>query len=163
MISGPTEAASVSEIKGRTHHGEMTVDQMAEAMPGMAVLMKEVGDRFTHTYYAAKGGNWKLAAYHLNQLRGAFRTAKTTRPKYSDDLSAFDRDYLLPIFQAIHARDWERFEAAFRKGEEGSDFYHDKKGVPHIRYQLPKDPPSNLYLGPPEKFKRESSGVGQQS
>ena len=145
----------MSEIKAKTRHGEITIGQLAEIQPGMAALMKEAGDRFTHTYYAAKGGNWKLAAHHLNQLRASFRTAKTTRPKYAEDLDAYDKDYLLPIFTAIHDQDLGRFEAAFRKGEEGSDAYHDKRGYPHIRYLLPKDPPSNLYLGPPEKFKRD--------
>ncbi|MDE1852362.1 MAG: hypothetical protein KGI38_01310 [Thaumarchaeota archaeon] len=152
----------MSEVKAKTPHGEMTIDQIAEIQPGMAAIMKEVGDRFTQTYYAAKGGNWKLAAYHLNQLRSAFRTAKMTRPKFADDLTAFDKDYLLPIFKAIHDQDWKAFEAEFKKGETGSDVYHDKRGYPHIRYVLPKEPPSNLYLGPPEGFKRgpghEASG-----
>ena len=146
----------MSEIKGKTRHGEMTIDQLAEIQPGMGALMKEVGDRFTHTYYAAKGGNWKLAAHHLNQVRAAFRTAKVTRPKFADDLAEFDNEYLLPIFKAIHDQDWGRFEIAFRKGELGSDVYHDKRGYPHIRYLLPDQPPSNLYLGPPEKFKRDT-------
>jgi hypothetical protein len=145
----------VSETKAKTPHGEMTIDQLAEIQPGMAGIMKEVGDRFTQTYYSAKGGNWKLAAHHLNQLRVAFRTAKVTRPKFADDLAAFDKEYLLPIFKAIHVQDWNEFEAAFKKGEAGSDLYHEKRGYPHIRYQLPKDPPSNLYLGPPERFRRE--------
>jgi hypothetical protein len=145
----------LSEVKAKSPHGEMTIDQLAEIQPGMAALMKEVGDRFTHTYYAGKGGNWKLAAHHLNQLRIAFRTAKMTRPKFAEDLTAFDKEYLQPIFKAIHDQDWNGFEAAFKRGEVGSDIYHDKRGYPHIRYVLPKEPPSNLYLGPPEKFKRE--------
>lgn len=148
----------MSEIKAKTPHGEMTLDQLAGIQPGMAALMKEVGDRYTQAYYAAKGGNWKLAAHCLNSLRGAFRAAKLTRPKYADDLAAYDAEYLTPIFKAIHEQDWNTFEAAFLKGELGSDQYHDKRGYPHIRYSLPKDPPSNLYLGPPEKFKR---GVGE--
>jgi hypothetical protein len=144
----------VSEFKVKTRHGEMNIDQLAEIQPGMAALMKETGDRFTSTYYAAKGGNWKLAAHHLNQLRAAFRTAKVTRPKFAEDLDAYDKEYLVPIFQAIRDQDWNEFEAAFKKGEKGSDLYHDKRGYPHIRYLLPNDPPSNLYLGPPEKFRR---------
>ena len=147
----------MSEIKGKTHHGEMTIDQIAEIQPGMATLMKETGDRFTQAYYAAKGGNWKLAAHHMNQIRAAFRTAKTTRPKYAEDLSAYDKDYLLPIFEAIHNQDWNQFEIAFRRGEEGSDAYHIKRGYSHIKYILPKEPPSNLYLGPPENFKRDAT------
>jgi hypothetical protein len=145
----------VSEIKAKTPHGEISVDQLASIQPGMAVLMKEAGDRFTQAYYAAKGGNWKLAAHHLNQVRASFRTAKVTRPKYAEDLATFDSEFLLPIFQAIHDQDWRRFEEAFRKGEVGSDMYHDKRGYSHIRYVLPKDPPTNLYLGPPERFRRE--------
>ena len=145
----------MSETKAKTPHGEMTIDQLAGIQPGMAAAMKEVGERYTNAYYAAKGGNWKMAAHQLNQLRAAFRTAKVTRPKYADDLASYDKDYLQPIFKAIHDQDWEQFEVAFRRGAEGSDAYHDKRGFPYIRYVLPKDPPSNLYLGPPEKFSRE--------
>ncbi|MDG7008471.1 MAG: hypothetical protein JRN06_09565 [Nitrososphaerota archaeon] len=145
----------MSEVRGKTLHGEISIDQIAQIQPGMSALMKEVGDRFTKTYYAAKGGNWKMAAHQLNQLRGAFRTAKVTRPKYADDLEAYDKEYLQPIFKAIHDQDWRGFETAFEKGEEGSDAYHDKRGYPYIRYVLPRDPPSDLYLGPPEKFRRK--------
>jgi hypothetical protein len=144
-----------SEVKAKTPHGEITLDQLAEIQPGMAALMKEVGDRYTRTYYAAKGGNWKLAAYQLNMVRTAFRTARVTRPKFADDLAAFDAEYLQPVFKAIHDQDWKKFEEAFGRGEEGSDAYHEKRGYPHIRYLLPKDPPSNLYQGPPEEFKRQ--------
>ncbi len=146
----------MSEVKAKTPHGEMTIDQLAEIQPGMAAIMKEVGERYTQTYYAAKGGNWKLAAHHLNQLRAQFRTGKVTRPKFADDLAAYDKDYLQPIFKAIHNQDWKEFEAAFRRGEVGSDLYHDKRGYPHVRYVLPKDAPSNLYLGPLDQFKRDS-------
>ncbi len=150
----------MSEVKAKTPHGEMTIDQLAEIQPGMAAIMKEVGERYTQTYYAAKGGNWKLAAYHLNQLRAQFRTGRVTRPKFADDLSAYDKEYLQPIFKAIHDQDWGEFEAAFKKGEAGSDIYHDKRGYPHIRYVLSKEAPSNLYLGPPEQFKRDVEKSG---
>ncbi len=145
----------MDDVKAKTRHGEITIDQLAEIQPGMAAVMKVVGERFTQTFYAAKGGNWKLAAYQLNQLRAAFRNAKVTRPKFADDLTAFDKDYLQPIFKAIHDQDWAEFEAAFRKGEAGSDLYHEKRGVSYIRYVLPEHPPSNVYQGPPEKFQRE--------
>lgn len=133
----------------------MTLGQLAEIQPGMGAIMKEVGERYTQAYYAAKGGNWKLAAHQLNQVRTAFRTGKVTRPKYAEDLAAYDREYLTPIFKAIHDQDWDEFEGAFRHGIEGSDSYHDRRGYPYVRYVLPDDPPSNLYLGQPEKFKRE--------
>ena len=139
----------------KTPRGGMDIDQLAAIQPGMAAVMKEVGDRYTNAYYAAKGGNWKLAAHQLNQVRAAFRTAKVTRPKYAEDLAAFDDEYLQPLFKAIRDQDWARFESAFIRGAEGSDAYHDRRGFPYIRYVLPRGPPSNLYLGPPEKFRRE--------
>lgn len=145
----------MTEIRAKTPHGEMTVDQIAQIQPGMSILMKEVGERYTKAYHAAKGGNWKMAAHQLNQLRSAFGAAKVTRPKYADDLDAYDREYLQPIFKAIHGQDWKEFETAFEKGVEGSDLYHDKRGFPYIRYVLPREPPSDLYLGPPEKFRRK--------
>ena len=145
----------MDEVKARTHHGEMTIDQLAEIQPGMAAVMKTVGERYSLTYHAARGGNWKLAVYHLNQLRGAFRNAKVTRPKFADDLTSFDNEYLQPISKAIHDQNWAEFEKAFKKGETGSDLYHEKRGVSYIRFVLPEQVPSNLYLGPPEKFKRE--------
>lgn len=150
----------MDEVKAKTPYGEMTVDQLAEIQPGMAAIMKAVGDRFTETYYAAKGGNWRLAAYHLNQLRAAFKTAKVTRPKFAEDLTAYDQEYLTPIFRAIHDQSWGEFEKAFRNGESGSDTYHDKRGYPYIRYLLPRDPHANTYTGPPEQFKRDSEGSG---
>lgn len=146
----------MSEARAKTPYGELTIDQLAEIQPGMGAVMKEVGERFTQTYYAARGGNWKLAAHHLNQLRSAFRTGKATRPKFAEDLTTFDKEYLQPIFKGIRDKDWKQFEEAFRRGEVGSDVYHDKWGYPHIRYVLPKDPPSNLYLGAPEGFSREA-------
>ncbi|HYC26795.1 MAG TPA: hypothetical protein VEB67_02090 [Nitrososphaerales archaeon] len=149
----------MSEPRAKTPHGEMSLDQLAEIQPGMAALMKDVGDRYTRTFYAAKGGNWKLAAYELNMVRTAFRNAKVTRPKYAEDLAEFDKEFLHPVFEAIQSKDWKAFVEAFEKGEVGSDVYHDKRGFPHIRYVLPRDPPSNLYQGPPESFKREKRPV----
>jgi hypothetical protein len=140
--------------KPNTPQGGITIDKIAEIQPGMPALMKEVGDRYTQAYYAAKGGNWKLAAYHLNQVRTAFRTAKVTRPKFTEDLNKFDSEYLLPIFKAIQAKDWGKFEEVFMKGIEGSDFFHDKNGYGYIRYVLPNEPSSSLFQGPPENFKR---------
>jgi len=142
-------------VKAKTPHGEMTIDQLAEIQPGMAAVMKVVGERFTLTYHAAKGGNWKLAAYHLNQVRAAFRNAKVTRPKFGDDLTAFDNEHLQPIFRAIHNQNWVEFEAAFKDAERASDYYHEKRGVSYIRYTLPEQVWSTLYMGPPEKFRRE--------
>jgi hypothetical protein len=143
------------EVKVKTPHGEISIDQLARIQPGMAKLMKEASDYYYYAYYAAKGGNWKLCAHQISQLRGAFRTAKVTRPKYAADLDEFDSACLVPLLRAVQAKDWPAFDAAFQRGIEGSDRYHEKYGYGYIRFMLPKEPPSDLYLGPPDTFDRK--------
>jgi hypothetical protein len=154
--------AKTSEIRGKTPHGEITIDKLAEIQPGMSWVMREVSARFYYAYYAAKGGNWSLADHELNGVRTAFKIAKVTRPKFAQDLDAFDSRFLVPIFEAVREKDWEKFADAFENGVEPSDEYHDKTGNPFIRFVLPKEPPSGLHFGPMEKFRRERGGSAGQ-
>ena len=125
----------------KTKHGELTLDQLAEVQPGMGRLMKEIGERYHVIYYAAKGENWMLAAYQLSQVTNHMKIGSTLRPKFSEDLNTFIEEYLNPIMDTIKARDWNRFEEAYKKGIEGSNHFHQKYGYAHIRYVLPKNPP----------------------
>ena len=142
------------EIKAKTKHGEMTIDQLAEIQPGMAKIMQAISHDYSYAYHAAKGGNWKLAAHELSLVRAEFRTAKVTRPKYAEDLDVFDAEYLVPILKAVQKKDWGACEEAFEKGVEGSDKYHDKYGYDYIKFTLPGVAPEDLHLGPTEGFKR---------
>lgn len=151
-----------AEIKAKTRHGEMTIDQLAEIQPGLAKIMQEVSHDYAYAYYAAKGGNWKLAAHELSLVRADFRTAKVTRPKHLGDLDAFDAEYLVPILKAINGKDWGACEEAFEKGVEGSDKYHDKHGFSYIRFFLPKEAPPDMHFGPTEGFSRERAKSGKQ-
>jgi hypothetical protein len=38
------------------------IDEVRGALPKFAIPMREVGDRFQNMYFAAKDGNWALAA-----------------------------------------------------------------------------------------------------
>lgn len=136
------------KLVGRTKHGELTLDQLAGIQPGMARLMAEVGHRYTVMTYACKGGNWELGHYELRQLRGIFRIAATTRPKYAAELEAFDREYLGPIETAIREKNGEAFMVAVHRGIGGSDEAHRRLGYAYIRYRLPAQPPDYLDLGP---------------
>lgn len=132
----------------KTKHAELSLEQLAEIQPGMARLMKEIGERYHVLYYAAKGGNWKLAQHELNQVVGLHRIAATLRPRYAEDLNNFIRSHLNPITETIRARDWPKFEQAYMKGIEGSNQYHQKYGYGFIRYTLPKNPPEMYDLTP---------------
>jgi len=149
-----------SEIKAKTKHGEMTIDQIAEIQPGMAKIMQAISHDYSYAYYAAKGGNWRLAAHELSLVRTEFRTAKVTRPKYAEELDVFDAECLVPILKAIQNEDWGACEEAFEKGIEGSDKYHDKHGCNYIKFVLPREPPADLHLGPTESFRREKARTG---
>ena len=130
----------------KTKHGELTLDKLAELQPGMARLMKEIGERYHILYYAAKGGNWKLANHELKQIVSLMKTAGTLRPKYSQDLSKFIDSDLNPISDAVESKDWTRFQAAYKNGIRESDKLHEKYGYGFIRYILPKNPPETYDL-----------------
>jgi hypothetical protein len=84
----------------------------------------------------------------LKEIRGTFRIAMTTRPKYSAELEAFDGEYLAPIERAITARDREAFMMAAQRAIAASDEVHRRLGYPFIRYRVPTQPPDYLDLGP---------------
>jgi hypothetical protein len=125
----------------KTRHGELTLEELAEAQPGMARLMKEVGERYHVLYYAAQAGNWELAKHELDVIISILKTGSKLRPKYSHDLTSFTKSHLNEISERIRARDWKEFEAAYMKGIEEANKLHEKYGYGFIRYVLPKKPP----------------------
>jgi hypothetical protein len=125
----------------KTKHGELTLEQLAEHQPGMARLMKEIGERYNIAYFAAKGGNWKLASHEIKQIISLMRTAIVFRPKYSSDITNFIIDYLNPILSSTQSRNWPRFEQVFKQGIDSSNKLHEKYGYGYIRYLIPKHPP----------------------
>jgi hypothetical protein len=78
-----------AQPSGRSRHGELSLDQLAELQPGLGRLMPDVGRRYWILFYAARGGNWELAHYQWRQLRHLFQIGATTRPKMAVHLEAF--------------------------------------------------------------------------
>ena len=134
------------KIVVKTKHGELTLEQLAEVQPGIARLMKEIGERYHVLYYAAKGGNWKLAQHEVNVVSSLLRAGSTLRPKYAKDFADFVLSHLQPISDSISAKNWKGFESAYKKGIDESNKYHEKYGYEFIRYVLPKNPPEHLDL-----------------
>lgn len=139
---------SGSRVRATTKHGTLTVDDLAAMQPGMARLMDELSRRYWVLYYAAKAGNWELARYMEKETEKILKTASVARPKYHDDIAAFVRDRLGAIAAAVDAKDWTRFEAAYRRGIADSDTYHDKYKKGFIRFRLPDRPPEWFDLAP---------------
>ena len=91
------------------------IDAIKAVIPKFAIPMREVGDRYQDMYFAAKGGNWALAAYMSKYMNGAMTPASLTKPaEYKDWRVFYDKDFV-PVNQAIQAKDWAAFDAAYTK------------------------------------------------
>ena len=131
----------MSDIVGRTRHGEISLDQMASLMPGMAELMVAIGHRFHILYFAGLKGNWKLAAYQASSIRKLFSASKVTRPKYAEAMDKFTRELLEPISAAIREQNVQQFESAIQASIAASDQYHRDWGYEYIRFRMPSSAP----------------------
>lgn len=135
----------------RTSHGDLSLRQVAEALPGTGELMRSVGHTFAMSWHAAQGGNWDLAAYFLRRTRSLLRGLAVVRPKYADQVKEFDQDWLEPTYQAVVARDAAAFRREYEGSVEQANAYHVTTGHPYIRWRTPEAPPERgLDLGPGE-------------
>lgn len=132
-------------LKGTT---EEKLETLARIQPGLGTVMIEYGNRYSTMYYAAKAGNWDLAAYQLKEALEIQEVGETTRPARAPMLKAFEESYLKPLDAAIKAKDWKKFEAAWNNGVKGCNGCHTANGFSYIVYQLPPSPPSPLKMKP---------------
>jgi hypothetical protein len=132
-------------LKGST---EEKLKTLAEIQPGLGTVMIEYSNRYTNAYYAAKGGNWGLADYQIKEAREIQEVGETTRPERAQALKAFEKNYLEPLDAAIQAKDFKKFDVAFKAGIQGCNTCHIGQGFPYIKYQLPKGAVSPLSMKP---------------
>ncbi|MCG3149642.1 MAG: hypothetical protein PCFJNLEI_03107 [Verrucomicrobiae bacterium] len=138
-------------IVGRTKHGELTLDQLAELQPGLGTLMRDISDRYWILYYAAQGGNWDLAAYQLRGLRSLYKKGSTTRPKYAGMLADYAKKIFDPLQQHIEAKNFPEFAKVYQAGIDLANVLHGATKHGEIIWKLPPNPPPHLDLGPPPK------------
>lgn len=136
-----------SRVRAAAKHGPLTVDEIAEMLPGGARLMDELAHRYWVLYYAAKGGNWDLAAYMERESEKVLAILAKVRPKYAADLAVFVEEQLGPIAAAIESKDWAMFDAAYQSSVDASDDYHAKYNKSFLRFRLPDHPPDWFDLG----------------
>jgi hypothetical protein len=140
--------ADEKPLVGRTKHGELTLDQLAELQPGLGTLMRDISDRYWILYYAAQGGNWDLAAYQLRGLRSLYKKGATTRPKYAAMLEKYAKLIFDPLQQHIEAKDFVAFETTYRKGIDLANDMHRASNHGEVIWKLPPQPPQHLDLQP---------------
>jgi len=140
-IAGSAYAANTDWLAGST---DEKLNTLAEIQPGLGTVMLEYSTRFTNLYYAAKGGNWKLAEYQLKEALEIQEVGEMTRPKRAKGLKKFEDTALNPLSLAIQAKDATAFEAAFKDTVKGCNACHSDEGFDFIVYQLPAAPTSPL-------------------
>jgi len=130
----------------KTSHGELTLEEIAELLPGTGEIMQSVGLAWWKCAYAARAGNWALASYFARRVRGLQRKLAIVRPKYVGDLEAFEVERLAPVLAACDGGDAASFERAYGAAVDRANELHVKWGKAFIRWVLPDKPPTDLDL-----------------
>jgi cytochrome c553 len=121
------------------------IDAIKGALPKFAIPMREVGDRFQNTYFAAKGGNWALAAYMSKYMNGAMNPAKVTKPDEYKSWNKFYTEGFDAVNKAIQAKDMKAFEAAYKSTITKCNSCHEKMDYGFIQI-VKLDKPADMGL-----------------
>ncbi|MBI2324817.1 MAG: hypothetical protein HYU87_07630 [Chloroflexi bacterium] len=134
--------------RARTPHGDLSLEEIAESLPGTADLMALIGTAWWKCAHAARGGNWELAGYFARRVRATGRRLAVVRPKYGADIARFEEERIAPVLAATQEQDADAFETAFAAATDEANAFHAKWGKSYIRWTLPSEPPRDLDLGP---------------
>ena len=116
------------------------IDELKGALPKFAIPMREVGDRFQNIYFAAKGGNWALAAYMSKYMNGAMNPAKVTKPAEYKTWQGFYEGAFASVDKALQAKDFKAFESAYTGVIGGCNGCHAAMGYGFIKVVKMKTP-----------------------
>ena len=124
----------------------LSLEQLAQLLPGTGEIMASVGNAWWKCAYAARSGNWELAAYFARRVRGLQRKLAQIRPKYAEDLAAFENEQVNPLLAALGEHDGPSFEHVYSTATDKANELHVKWAKPYIRWVLPDEPPKDLDL-----------------
>ena len=116
------------------------LDALAKIQPGLGTLMVEFGNRFVDVYFAAKGGNWGLADYQLEEMVELIEVGELTRPEKAPLLQSFEHEYLDALKETVDHKEWGKFHALYKDAAEGCNACHEATDHPFIHFQLPSHP-----------------------
>src|SRR5215467_10696774 len=119
------------------------VDEVRSALPKFAIPMREVGDRFQNMYFAAKGGNWALAAYMSKYMNNSMNPASVTKPAEYKVWKSFYDETFSSVNKAIQAKDMKAFETAYMGVIKDCNGCHQGMGygfIKVVKLKMPADP-----------------------
>ena len=120
---------------------QLSSEDIAQALPGTGDIMALVGRCFGEAWHAAHAANYDLAAYFVRRTRSLLRKLLVVRPKYTAQVTEFDRDHMEAVYQALMAEDLSAFDVAYERAVERANFYHVDTGHPYIKWRAPDAPP----------------------
>jgi len=133
----PAATAGVDELKKQ-------VDDIKGALPRFAIPMREVGDRFNNMYFAAKNGNWALAAYMSKYMNSAMNPAKVTKPQEYPAWQSFYTGTFDPVNKAITAKDFAAFDKAYTTAIDSCNGCHAATGYKFIKI-IKENAPTDIH------------------
>ena len=129
LCGGATTGVNAQETKDY----QKQIDELKSALPKFAIPMREVGDRFQNTYFAAKGGNWALAAYMSKYMNGSMNPASVTKPAEYKVWKNFYDDTFASVNKAIQAKDFKAFDSAYTAVIKDCNTCHEGMGYGFIK------------------------------
>ena len=146
MNEAPPYYRKVSDDTQAKPSPALSLEQVMQLLPGTGEIMASVGNAWWKCAYAARAGNWELAAYFARRVRGLQRKLAQLRPKYAEDLTIFESEYLGPLLTALGAHDGPAFERIYAAATDNANELHVKWAKPYIRWVLPDEAPKDLEL-----------------
>ena len=123
-----------------------SINELSDVAPGLGDVMPALDRRNTILYYAAKGGNWDLAAYQVKELGEGIDVGMITRPARKSALDNFASTALTPLGDAVKSKDMAKFDDAWSKENTACNACHVSQGFKYIVWSLPKTQPESLQL-----------------
>jgi hypothetical protein len=124
-----------------SRHGDLTLEQIADGLPGTGDVMAMVSHCFGTTWHAARAEKWELAAYYTRRVRSLMRTLAVRRPKYADQLDEFIMTCLEPLLRAIADQDEPAFRRRYAACVAMANRYHVDTGHAYIDWTTPATSP----------------------
>src|SRR3984893_3284963 len=136
LLLGATTGANAQEPKDI----QKQIDELRSALPKFAIPMREVGDRFQNMYFAAKGGNWALAAYMSKYMNGSMNPASVTKPAEYKVWKNFYDESFASVNKTIQAKDRKAFDASYNAVIKDCNSCHEGMGYGFIKVVKQKSP-----------------------
>ncbi len=143
LLAGCLFALGSGAVLAADADPQKQIDEIKGALPKFAIPMREVGDRFQNIYFAAKGGNWALAAYMSKYMNGAMNPAKVTKPNEYKVWQGFYEGAFAPVNKAIQAKNLKAFEGAYTAVINDCNGCHKAMGYSFIKVVKLKAPADN--------------------